>query len=241
MRLVFLLTALFAISLQAPTPSSTSETFSSGNKRIQVEVFAPALGGKHPAVMLLYGAGGLTRRADNFRQYGTRLAEHGFIAFLIHYFDATNSEQAGVINSERFPLWWKAVYDAVGFAQQQSGVDKSRIGVLGFSLGGYVALVEASQDKRVKAVAEYYGGMSDDFQQSVTRMPPTLILHGDKDSVIPVSEAYELHKFLRKLNATSELRIYPGQEHGFDNNGDPASAKDAWERMLAFFDRYLGK
>jgi dienelactone hydrolase len=39
----------------------------------------------------------------------------------------------------------------------------------------------------------------------------------------------------------SELRIYPGQEHGFDSNGDPACAKDAWERVLTFFDRYLGK
>jgi dienelactone hydrolase len=32
-----------------------------------------------------------------------------------------------------------------------------------------------------------------------------------------------------------------GQEHGFDSNGDAAAAKDAWQRMLAFFDRHLGK
>jgi carboxymethylenebutenolidase len=234
-----LIVLLVTVGGEAQT-STRTESFTSGGKTIQVEVFPPASAGKHPAVMLLYGAGGLTRRGDNFRQYGTRLAEHGFVAFLVHYFDATNSEQAGVINSERFPLWWKAVYDGVGFAQHQAGVDKSRIGVLGFSLGGYVALAEASQDNRVKAVAEYYGGMSDDFQQTVTHMPPTLILHGDQDSVIPVSQAYDLHKFLRKLGASSELRIYPGQEHGFDSNGDPAAAKDAWQRMLAFFDRYLG-
>src|SRR5262249_23042952 len=97
------------------------------------------------------------------------------------------------------------------------------------------ALAEASQDKRVKAVAEYYGGMSDDFQRSVTHMPPTLILHGEKDSMVPVSQAYELHKFLAKLGASSELRIYPGQEHGFDMDGDPASAKDAGERGARVF------
>jgi carboxymethylenebutenolidase len=133
------------------------------------------------------------------------------------------------------------VYDGVGFAQHQAAVDKSRIGVLGFSLGGYVALAEASQDKHVKALAEYYGGKSDDFQQRVTHMRPTLILHGDKDSVIPVSQAYDSHKFLWKLGVSSELRIYPGQSYGFDGNGDPVAATDAWRRMLAFFDRYLGK
>jgi carboxymethylenebutenolidase len=236
----FLLIFLVTVRTEAQAPNRT-ESFTSGGKKIQAEVFAPASAGKHPAVMLLYGAGGLTQRGDRFRQYGTRLAEHGFVAVLVHYFDTTNSEQAGETNSERFPLWWKAVYEGVGFAQHQAAVDKSRIGILGFSLGGYVALAEASQDKRVKAVAEYYGGMSDDFQQRVTHMPPTLILHGDKDSVIPVSQAYDLHKFLRKLGVSSELRIYPRQEHGFDSNGDGVAAKDAWQRMLAFFDRYLGK
>jgi len=228
------------VPTEAQAPNRT-ESFTSGGKRIQVEVFSPAAAGRHLAVLLLSGAGGLTRRGDAFRRYGSQLAEHGFVTFLVHYFDARGSDQAGEINSDRFPLWWKTVYDGVGVAQHQAGVDKNRIAILGFSLGGYVALAEASQDKRVKAVAEYYGGMSDDFQRSVTHMPPTLILHGEKDSMVPVSQAYELHKFLAKLGVSSELRIYPGQEHGFDMDGDPASAKDAGERVLAFFDRYLGR
>lgn len=238
---ILVLTIFSATLLQAQATSSKTQTFTSGGKKIQVEVFQPATSGKHAAVMLLYGAAGLTRRADQFRDYGSRLAEHGSVVFLIHYFDATQSEEAGEINSDRFPLWWRAVEDGVSFAQHQTFVDRSRIGVLGFSLGGFVALAEAAQDRRVKAVAEYYGGMSEDFERSVRRMPPTLILHGDKDSIVPVSQAYAIHKFLTKLGVPSELRVYPGQEHGFDSEGDPASAKDAWERMLAFFDRYLGK
>jgi carboxymethylenebutenolidase len=236
----FLLIVLITLPTEAQGPVKP-ESFASGGKKIQLEVFSPEAAGKHPALVLLYGAAGLTRRGDQFRQYGTRLAEHGFVVFLVHYFDATDSDRAGEINSERFPLWWKAVYDGVGYAQHHPGVDKSRIGVLGFSLGGYVALAEASQDSRVKAVAEYYGGMSDDFQQRVMHMPPTLILHGDKDSVVPVTQAYALHKFLMKLGAHSELRVYPGQEHGFDSDGDPAAAKDAWQQTLTFFDRYLEK
>src|SRR5262249_2316527 len=91
------------VPTEAQVPNRT-ESFTSGGKPIQVEVFSPAAAGRHPAVLLLYGAGGLTRRGDAFRRYGSQLAEHGLVTFLVHYFDATGSDQAGRVNQGPLPL-----------------------------------------------------------------------------------------------------------------------------------------
>ena len=57
-----------------------------------------------------------------------------------------------------FPLWMKTLWDVVSLIAQQPAVDGRRIGVLGFSLGAYLALSLACIDARVQAVAEYFGG-----------------------------------------------------------------------------------
>jgi dipeptidyl aminopeptidase/acylaminoacyl peptidase len=72
-------------------------------------------------------------------------------------------------------------------------------------------------------------------------MPAVLILQGDADEGVPVSEAYKLQSFLQQVHAPNEMKIYPGVGHLFDGNGDTDEGKDAWQRTLAFFDRYLGK
>jgi carboxymethylenebutenolidase len=73
----------------------------------------------------------------------------------------------------------------------------------------------------------------------ITRLPPTLILHGDADRVIGVEKAYALERFLQQHSIAHAIHIYPGAVHGFD--GDPASpdARDAERRTADFFDAQL--
>jgi dienelactone hydrolase len=96
-------------------------------------------------------------------------------------------------------------------------------------------------DRRIKAVSEYYGGLGDDFPEHVTPMPPVLILHDDADKGVPVSAAYRRQSFLERVHAPCEMKIYSGADHIFDGNGDTPAGIDAWQRTLAFFDRYLSK
>lgn len=75
-----------------------------------------------------------------------------------------------------------------------------------------------------------------------SNLAPTLILHGDADSVVPVQRAYELDKLLRDARRPHEMHIYPGARHGFNSvKGDEnvANSKDAWQRTIKFLDRYL--
>ena len=183
----------------------------------------------------------MTLRPAGYRHYGADLAQHGYTAFLVHYFDRTGEEKLGEADRSRMELWVSTIHDAIGFATRDAKVDPKRIGAVGFSLSSGLALEEAAQDRRIKAISEYYGGLSDDFPKHVTHMPPVLILQGDADKGVPVSEAYKLQSFLQRVHAPCEMKIYHGEDHVFDGNGDTAAGVDAWRRTLAFFDHYLSK
>ncbi|MBN2392302.1 MAG: alpha/beta hydrolase [Anaerolineae bacterium] len=71
--------------------------------------------------------------------------------------------------------------------------------------------------------------------------PPFLIIHGEKDEVVPVAQAYRLHEALRTVGASSELVILQNAGHGFEPvDGIPTpSMEEAMALMLAFLARYL--
>lgn len=221
------------------TPASSALTFQSGGKPIRVEAFYPTTSGRHPAVLVLYGGLGMTLRPAGYRYYAADLAKHGYAAFLVHYFDRTGEERLGEVDHSE--LWRSSIRDAIGFAAADPKVDPKCIGAVGFSLSSALVLHEAAEDPRIKAISEYYGGLGDDFPKNVTRMPAVLILQGDADEGVPVSEAHKLQSFLQQVHAPNEMKIYPGVGHVFDGNGDTAEGKDAWQRTLAFFDRYVSK
>lgn len=89
-------------------------------------------------MVLLHGGAGLTRRSANFRAYAGELAAQGFVLLLPQYFDATHSETMGTPTREKFSLWQRAVRD--GIAWLRARPDVSRVALLGFSLGGFLAV-----------------------------------------------------------------------------------------------------
>ncbi len=165
------------------------------------------------------------------------LASHGFVVHVVHYFDRTGT--TGVADKQtavrNFPAWGKTVWDAISHGARQPEVDSERIGLLGFSLGAYLALSVAAVDARVKAVVEFFGGMPKEMPLFIRRLCPTLILHGDHDSTVPVSEAYHLQQLLEKKSMPYEMQIYRGAGHSF--TGD--AWDDARRRTLAFLERHL--
>ncbi len=65
---------------------------------------------------------------------------------------------------------------------------------------------------------------------------PTLILGGDSDWNVPISNGEHLYQALRQLGRTTQLVVYPGQHHGIEK---PSYRKDLYERYLAWFDKYV--
>jgi dienelactone hydrolase len=145
----------------------------------------------------------MTLRPAGYRHYATDLAQHGYAAFLVHYFDRTGEEKLGEVDHTKVEIWLSTIHDAIGFAPRDPKVAPKRIGAVSFS--PIQAWRWRRQDRRIKAISEYYGGPGDYFPKHVTRMPPVLILQGDADKGVPVSEAYKLQSFLQRVHAPCEM------------------------------------
>lgn len=212
----------------------SAATYATGGKQITVESYVPNSTGTFPAVIALHGSGGIREGwADNPARL---LAGRGFAVFVPHYFERTGDNWADDRTiRQNFPSWMQTIADAITWAAQQPKVDAARLALLGFSLGGYLALSVASRDKRVKAVVEYFGGLPQELEQHASSLPPTLILHGDADPTVPVSEAHKLQRLLERHGVKHELQIYSGVGHGFTG----PTLFDAGLRTLKFLNDNL--
>jgi carboxymethylenebutenolidase len=209
--------------------------FESSGHEIQMDCFAPqANGQRFPAVIGLHGSGG---GYPVVAVPARLLAAQGFAVYVPHYFQRTGTEwvsDRGMM-IRHAPAWMKTVWDAVSFVARQPHTDPDRIALLGFSLGAYLSLGLSTIDDRVKAVVDFFGGFPKEMKLFMRRLCPVLILHGDADDTVPVSEALYLKDLLEKKRVPYELKIYPGVGHGFG----PDIMTDAAHRTLAFLRRYL--
>lgn len=203
--------------------------FRSGDKTIQLDHYAPSNGGPAPAVLLLHGSGGPLRGLDPFARQAAGFGVH---VFALHYFQRTGHSWVypGQIE-QHFLDWLRTAEDAITYIARQPGVDSQRIGLLGFSLGGYLALSLATQDRRIAAVAELFGGLPSQFAKDAGHLPPVLILHGGSDTTVPVTEAYQLEQLLKANNIPYEIKVYPDQGHHFTG----LVQLDAVRRVAGFF------
>jgi carboxymethylenebutenolidase len=247
-RLALGLAALAVVSAAGPAAAEpqeaavaieeVDETFPSHGKRVAVERFSPKEPGRYPVVVLLHGVGGIgpPGTGSPLREQARRLARQGFVALIPHYFDRTGAKLNNARRNARYyDVWMETVSDAVTYAGRLPQVDRRRVGLLGFSLGGSVALSNAMVDPRVSAVVEYFGSLVGEPPLQLPTMPPTLILHGDADRTIPLREAEKLSALFKEWQVRFEIKIYPGAGHGFRGDDE----KDAWKRTLDFLDKHL--
>ena len=147
-------------------------------------------------------------------------------------------------------------------------VDNDRIGITGWSYGGYMTMWAVTQTHRFRAAVSgaglanwqsYYGQNDIDewmipyFGASVYDDPavyarsapmtfiknvrtPTLVLVGERDGECPAPQSREFWHALKTLGVETELVIYPGEGHVFNQ---PDHQRDVMRRVLAWFDHYL--
>jgi len=116
-----------------------------------------------------------------------------------------------------------------------------KIGAVGFCYGGGVVNFLATRVPELLAGVPFYGGAPpvEDVKNIKAAM---LIQHGGNDKrLVEGWPAYDAA--LTAANVKHEGFIYPNAEHGFNNDTTPrydaASAKLAWDRTIAHFNKYL--
>ncbi|MBV8375247.1 MAG: dienelactone hydrolase family protein [Candidatus Eremiobacteraeota bacterium] len=117
---------------------------------------------------------------------------------------------------------------------------QSKIGVLGFCMGGRIALQQAIDNSDVfAAVIPFYGAV--EGINPVEIRIPVCGSYGARDTSIP---AAGVRTFQSELRAPNDIKIYDSAGHGFFDDRRPSyvasAATDAWERTVTFIERYLG-
>jgi carboxymethylenebutenolidase len=217
--------------------SETDESFKLLGQEILVDVYKPDAPGKYPAIIVVHGAGGVGEgKQYNCHDGARRLARAGYVAILPHYFGrAVPDRKNGQKNSRSYQAWVQTVGATVAYTARRADVDSEQIGILGFSLGSWVALSVAAREPRLSAVVEHYGGLPEFDPRDWSSLPPVLILHGDKDTNVNVREAHKLDRALTQAAVPHEVKIFAGAGHGFRDE----VLEDASARTIAFFDKRL--
>ncbi len=238
----FAVAILMTLLARAQSPIGTTTAFHSNHQPITIERFDPRSGSSHLAVMLVHSGAG---PEGDWRKSGTleALAAAGYSVFVPHYFDGPGkwspSDKPEIL-LQYIPI----LNDATRYIAIQPEIRNKGIGVVGFSLGGYLALALAEEERshppplrspEIKAVVDIFGGMPGFAEERMTTMPPVLILHGADDDVVEVSHAYDLEKLLQKKAIPYEIKIYPHQGHGF--TGD--ALQDSNKRTVSFLSAHL--
>jgi acetyl esterase/lipase len=98
------------------------------------------------------------------------------------------------------------------------GVAPDRIGIMGFSAGGYVAAAVALQHdaaSRPNFAAPIYGAMPDDVTPPADA-GPLFIAHADDDKTVnPVNTSIRMYTAWKKAGLSAEMHIYAEGGHGF--------------------------
>jgi carboxymethylenebutenolidase len=211
------------------------QSFESGGHPIVVEVFGAQAAPPGPAVIMLHGADGLYG-GTRYRSGARNLAGAGFQVFMVHYLDRTGETRASFATVfQNFPTWMATIREALAYVASRPGVDPHRIGVVGISLGAALGLAVASQQPGISAFVSYFGPYPQGALGLGSKLPPTLILHGGADPIVPVANAHAIESLLRQQGSFVDTKIYPGQGHGFHGDAE----RDATRRALAFLRGFL--
>lgn len=223
-------------------------------EHLPVEMAMPA-SGQGPAVLIIVDIFG---RTPFYRKLNRQLGDAGYVGLLPDIFFregelAEVTREAAFARREQLDEG-RALHDlltAATWLDQRDEVHGSRLGLLGFCLGGTLALDMCAERDDFAAVCYYAfpAGMPRSSAPApldvVDRVQgPILALWGDQD-YIDMDEVGRLGDEMARHDKNYEAIIYPGAGHGFlrgleeESGPDHEAASDSWGRSLSFFARHV--
>jgi len=240
--------SLAALLAPIAARGAASEEFkvASGGDSLSVSRYAAAGPEKRPAVIALHGTRGIELKARAYERYVDALTARGIDTYFLRYMTAadmaaltsTSHQIREAYERTRYDGWADTVAAAVTDVLGRPD-SSGRIGLLGFSLGSYVAAEAAARDTRVAALAVLYGGMPRTMATKVKHLPPLIALHGEADRNVPIEEGRQLVALGKLVGAETEFVPYPGKAHGFDFSETDPMTEDAIDRVTKFFQARL--
>jgi carboxymethylenebutenolidase len=216
-------------------------TFDTASGSARGELFAPdADHGR--SVILVHEYWGLNA---HIRDLGRRLAAEGFTVLAVDLFHgkvatvpAEGAKLAGELDTRA------AVGEIAAAADYLRGHGAKSVGVLGFCLGGALAIAAACHVPGLSAAVAFYGVPRADKVDYAKVAAPIQAHFGARDPHATVAKAEAVRDAVLAAGGSFELSVYDA-DHAFVNDTRPAvysqeNAELAWGRMVAFFRLHAG-
>ena len=213
-------------------------------------MLTPPVGQAQAAVLVIQEMWGVTEHLLTFAE---SLAGHGYLAVVPHLYPepddpATDPARAkALVRGLNGAVIEPAVRAGIDLARQSGA---ARIGIVGFCMGGTVALWAAARAPVDAAVTFYGGGLGAPrwpgipagLELAAGLRAPWLGLYGEQDRSIPMSEVRRLGEVLADSTVPTDVVSYPGAGHAFAGTGAgrvEAAAADGWARAVTWFEAHL--
>ena len=207
----------------------------------------------------------------SWHEWAQLLASHGYVVFLPNPRGSTG--QGWQFAEANRDDWgggdFQDIMDGVDYLIEQKIADPNRLGIGGWSYGGFMTSWAVTQTRRFKAAVvgaavtnlfsfngttditpsflrnyfvniPFYRRPAYDSHSAMTYLKrcrtPSLVLHGEVDERVPVTQGWEFYNGLKMLGVPTEMVVYPREHHGFKER---AHQIDLLTRILAWYDRFL--
>lgn len=203
--------------------------------------------GHGPALVVIQEWWGLV---DHIKVLVDRFAAAGFVTLapdMYHGEKTTSPDQAGkLLMALNIAQAGTDLRGALSFLRNHESVMPKKTGVLGFCMGGQLALYAAQEyGDLVDACVDFYGIHPKVSIDPARVKPPVLGHFGLKDSSVPMESVRVLRNEINAAGGSMALHEYDAG-HAFFNNTrptvfDPVSASQAWGRTLLFLREHLNQ
>jgi carboxymethylenebutenolidase len=212
-----------------------------GGEAVASAYLAKPASGSGCGIVIIHDDWGLT---DFVRDVCDRLARSGFVAMapdLFHGETATDSKSAEQLTQEfDLDVADADLESAVEQLYNQNATSGAKVGVLGFGVGGTLALYLSSRHRRVGAVVDLYGTQLD-IVGNLERVaaPVFAVMAGEGESGSDAVVA-ELRATLERAGVNASVESRASLRCGFMNDArldvyDAVAAAEIWDSLLAFF------
>ena len=210
--------------------------------------------GPWPGVVLIHEIFGVD---DVMRRQAARLAAGGYLTLAVDLYSAGGPARCLVSTMRSLFRGTGRAYVDIETARHwllNSSQCTSKVGVIGFCMGGGFALVAAGTG--FDAAAVNYGQLPKDVENALAHACPIVASYGARDRTLAHAAA-KLDEALTRAGVAHDVKEYDGVGHAFMNDASvgpralrpllkvagmvphPEAAADAWRRIEEFFDHHL--
>jgi carboxymethylenebutenolidase len=201
--------------------------------------------GRGPGLVVIQEWWGLV---DHIKDLTDRFAREGYAALapdLYHGEKTKSPDQAGkLLMALNIAETGKDLRGAAQYLHDRSDVQPKKVGVVGFCMGGQLALYGATAHPDLIGAAVDFYGIHPKVDPDVSRLSGPVLAHfGKRDRSVPEQAARALVDRIKAAGKSVEAYFYDA-DHAFFNDQRPEvhnqeSAQLAWQRTLDFLRRAL--